>query len=607
MSKTFAALLLFSTFITSALAASPTDILAANKAAMGDWSGKKTLKVEYAYSGQGLTGTTSSLEDLQIGAFVDTYNIGPASGASGYDGAEAWERETSGTVTDQAGGDVVPLAITEAYQDRNLWWRADHGGASVEDLGRKADNDGKTYDILKVTPVGGTAIEAWFDPSTHLLRRTVEIQSTQTITTDYSDYAPANGAMLPKTFVVDDGSHNLQTFTLTSAKFTATLPVTAYQKPAEDIHDFSIANGAHETTVPFRLLNNHIYADVSVNGSKPLNFIFDTGGHSIVTPETAKALGIASQGNLTSSGGGDQLATSGVTTLKSIRVGDATITDQTASVLTFQAKGVEGTNEQGMVGYEFFARFVTRFDYGNHTITFIDKKYFDPKDAGTPVPMRLYHQFPEILGSYDGVPGRFGIDTGSRMPLELNAAFVAKNDLRAKVTGGAEAMTGWGVGGPSRSLVFKGGTLKLEGVTIDQPLTMISLDKGGAGAAEAFPNNVGGGVIKRFIVTFDYGHSTMYLKPIEGGVADLDTFDRSGMWINAVPEGFKIVDLTKGGPAETSGLAKDDVITAIDGHQAAGLDLPELRKRLRNDAPGTVVTLAVKGKGDVKVTLRELI
>ena len=154
--------------ITSALAASPADILAANKAAMGNWNGKTTLKVEYAYSGQGLTGTTSSLEDLQLGAFVDTYDIGPASGASGFDGAKAWEKETSGTVTDQAGGDVVPLAISEAYQDRNLWWRADRGGAKVEDLGQKTDKDGKTYDVLKVTPNGGTAIEAWFDPTTHL-------------------------------------------------------------------------------------------------------------------------------------------------------------------------------------------------------------------------------------------------------------------------------------------------------------------------------------------------------------------------------------------------------------------------------------------------------
>jgi hypothetical protein len=597
------------TVCATALAiAAPSDTLDANHAAMGNWDNKATLKIDYAFSGQGMTGSTSSLEDLQRGAFVDSYDIPPESGASGYDGAKAWEKDPSGTVTDQAGGDVIPLAITEAYQDQNLWWRADRGGAAIESLGQKTDN-GNSYDVLKITPKGGTALEAWFDPATHLLYRTIEVNSIQTITTTYSDYAPVDGAMIAKKQVIDDGSHNLQTLTLTSAKFSPALPVGAYRKPAEDLNDFSIAGGAHETTVPFHLWNNHIYADVSVNGSRPMTFIFDTGGHSILTPETAKALHIGSKGNLTSGGGGDQLVQSGVTTLKSIRIGGAEIDNQTASVLEFDPPGTEGANEQGMVGYEFFARFITRFDYGHHTITFIDKKYFDPKTAGTPVPMRLYHQFPEILGAYDGIPGRFGIDTGSRMPLELNAAFAAQNNIHAPA-GAVEAQTGWGVGGPSRSQVFKGGTLTLGPVTIDRPLTMISLDKGGAGAAEAFPNNVGGGVLKRFAVTFDYDHSLMYLKPVAGPVADLDTFDKSGMWINGAPEGFKIIDITTGGPAEAAGLQKDDIITAIDGKPATGFLLPDLRRAWRDAPAGTAVKLTVKrgtDTRDVTVTLKDLI
>ncbi|HTT99088.1 MAG TPA: hypothetical protein VMF58_13640, partial [Rhizomicrobium sp.] len=110
MSKTLTAFLLSTTFATSVFAASPNDILAANKAAMGNWADKATLKVEYAYSGQGLTGTSSSLEDLQNGRYVDSYDIPPQSGATGFDGEKAWEKEPSGTVTDQAGGDVLPLA-----------------------------------------------------------------------------------------------------------------------------------------------------------------------------------------------------------------------------------------------------------------------------------------------------------------------------------------------------------------------------------------------------------------------------------------------------------------------------------------------------------------
>jgi PDZ domain/Aspartyl protease len=603
-----AALLLAATCLSTPALATPADILDANKAAMGNWDGKATLKVEYAYSGQGMTGVNSSLMDLQRGAYVDSYNIPPQSGATGFDGTKAWEKDTSGTTTNQAGGDVIPLAISEAYQDQNLWWRSDRGDAAVEDLGQKTDGD-KTYNVLRVTPKGGTALEAWFDPATNLLYRIVEVNSIQTITTTFSDYALVDGAMIAKTQVVDDGSHNLQTFKLTSAKFSSALPLSTYQKPAEDLHDFSIAGGAHETTVPFHLYNNHIYADVSVNGSKPMTFIFDTGGHSILTPETAKSLRRESKGSLTSGGAGDQLVESGITTIKSIRVGNAIITDQSASVMSFDAPGTEGIDEQGMVGYEFFARFITRFDYGHHTITFIDKKYFNPKDAGTPVPMRLYHQFPEILGTYNGIPGRFGIDTGSREPLTLNTAWAAKQNITPP-PGSVTAQTGWGVGGPSYSSVFKGGTLTLGPVTIDHPLTMISTDKGGAGAAEAFPSNVGGGVLKRFVVTLDYDNSVMYLKPITGVVTDLDTFDKSGMWVNGDPQGFKVIDITKTGPAEAAGLQKDDVITTIDGKPATGYPLPALREYWRNAPNGTSVKLTVKRGADTKdvtVTLHDLI
>jgi len=605
-------LLLTSSFLTLPALAAPEQVLDANKAATAGraWDGKESLALTYAYSGQGLTGTTASFEDLRHGAFIDSYAIGPNNGATGYDGARAWEKEPSGTITDQAGGDVIPLAVTEAYQDQNLWWRKDRGGAEIADLGRKSDG-GEDFDALRVTPRNGTPLEAWFDAKSHLLSRTIELQGTQTITTFYSDYKPVDGVMIADKTVIDDGSgpNNRQTLTLTKAEFLGPQNAASFAKPPEHLGDYSIAGGAAETTVPFRLLNNHIYADVSVNGSKPMNFIFDTGGHTLLTPETTKALGIRPEGTVTSTGGGDNVVLSGVATAKTISVGGITLKDQPLSVLVFSARGVEGADEAGMLGYELFDRFVTRIDYGNRTLTFIDKKHFNPKGAGAAVPIRFYHQFPEVLGSYDGIPARFGIDTGARMTLMLTGPFARTHDLRAHVGQGVDAMTGWGVGGASYGYSFRGATLTLGPVTIDHPLTSISTDKGGAGGSSAFPNNVGGGILKRFVVTLDYDHSTMYLKPIAGSVADLDTFDRSGMWINAADDGFKVIDVTKGGPAEAAGLAKGDIIASVDGKPANAIPLYEMRQRLRNAAPGTPVALAVKrgeATRDVTLQLRDL-
>jgi membrane-associated protease RseP (regulator of RpoE activity) len=171
-------------------------------------------------------------------------------------------------------------------------------------------------------------------------------------------------------------------------------------------------------------------------------------------------------------------------------------------------------------------------------------------------------------------------------------------------------MTGIGVGGPSFSFVTRGGELKIGDVTVDRPLTMFNLDKGGSGAAEASPSNIGGGILKRFVVTLDYSHYVMYLKPVSRLVADLDAFDHSGMWINCDEGGFKIAYISAGAPAEKAGLKAGDIIVAVDGTPASELHLYNVREWLRDAAPGTVVRLSIRRSGESKqfaITLRDLI
>jgi predicted aspartyl protease len=614
MRKTFLALAVaFSLSPFAALAADhAAQVLAANQTATAgnQWQAKDDLELRYDYKGQGMTGQVNFTQDVKRGRFVDRWVNAPTDNAMGFDGKTAWEQEPSGTATPQEGGDVRQLAVNEAYRLQNLWWRGDRGGATVVDAGRKS-KDGKTYDVLTVTPKGGKPFDAWFDSATHLLTRTVETNVTLTITTDYSDFAPTDGVQLAHTVVIDDGSgeSGQQTMKLSSAKFSAAANETTFALPKTDLQDAEFASGVTQTTVPFLLANNHVYIQASFNGGKPLNVIVDTGGHDILVPDSAVALGIKVQGAQPSTGSGSGVTLGGVARVQSIRVGDAIVKDQPISVLTF-SNAAEGVDEQGMIGYEFIARFITRFDYGKHELTFIDKKHFDPRDAGTPVPFRFYHQFPEVLGSYDGIPSRFGIDTGARNVLSLTSPFAQRNHIIEREKNGAKALTGWGVGGPSYGYVFRGKDLRLGDVTVKSPLTEFNLDKGGVGATEAFPNNIGGGLLKRFVVTFDYDHQLMYLKPIAGKVDDLDTFDRSGMWLNVADKGFGIVNVGDGTPAAKAGIAAGDIIVAVDGKAASSLHLYDLRRRLRNDPPGTQVALTVERQGKprkVTLVLRDLI
>jgi Aspartyl protease/PDZ domain len=591
---------------------SAAQILDANHAAMGASLDREgAVDVRYDYAGEGLTGEVRSIFDLRGGGFVDSQDVGPTTGGNGFDGKTAWMRDLSGAITPEAGGDLRQLAVTEAYLDGNLWWRADRGGAKIEVLPPQASGD-THYDVLRVSPAGGKPFEAWFDAKTHWLARTIENQGAQTISINFADYREVGGAMVAAKQVIDDGTGTQyrQTMTIKSVAAGPTLPASAYAPPPWTPTDAHIDNAEGRVTVPIQLLNNHVYLQVKINGKGPFLCIFDTGGHSLLTPETAKALAVHAEGDAPGAGAGEGVVSAGFAKGVDFQIGDLTLTNQTVTVLPFASKEVEGFDEQGMLGFELARRFVTVIDYGAKTITFIDPAKFDPKDPGVAVPIVFYNHLPQVQGEFEGVPGRFDIDTGSRVELTLTKPFVEAHGLTAKHPKGVLAVDGWGVGGPSRSYVTRGDYFTLGPVRIDGLVASFGTQGKGAFSDPNYQGNVGSGLLKRFAVTFDYGHQIMYLKPLQPPAGDVAVFDRAGFWLNLSPAGFKVMDLTAGSAAANTGLKVGDEITAIDGVSAQKVDLPELRKRLRDEPAGTQVKLDVLAGGQarsVTLTLRDQI
>jgi hypothetical protein len=577
----------------------------------GHWDRRGEITLTYAYKGQGLVGVATSRFDAHSGAFVDSQNLGIVSGANGFDGKAAWMQDLSGAVTPQAGGDTVELSVNEAYRDANLWWRPDFGGARIEGVRTETVGD-VSYDVLRVTPVGGKPFDAWFDAKTHLLARTIEIQGPQTITTFYNNYRDVDGLQMATAVTIDDGSGEQfhQTLALTAADFTRRRPASAYGPPAVKLTDGAIAGLTGRTTVPFQLLNNHVYVPVTVNGKGPFQFILDTGGHDILTPDTAKALGIRTEGDAPGTGAGEGVVDTDFAKGVTLQVGDLTLSNQTVAVLPITSKAAEGFDEPGMLGFEVLRRFVTVIDYGAGTVTFIDPAKFTPIDQGAPVPFVFYSHLPQVTGAFEGVPGRFDIDTGSRDELTLTKPFAVASGLVAKHPKGVEAVDGWGVGGPARSYVTRSDDLTLGTVHLDHFVVGFGTQDRGAFADASYQGNVGTAMLKRFVATFDYGHQVIYLKPLAKPPADIGVFDKAGFWINLADAGFKIVDLTKGGPAAAAGLKLGDEITAVDGTPAGKIGLSDLRRRFRDDAAGTVVKLNVLSKGvkrTVALTLKDQI
>lgn len=586
-------------------------VLDANHAAMGDVPASGALHMDYAYRNAGLDGTAVRDEDLATGAYADDQKIGFLVGGGGYDGSTPWMRDLSGANTTQEGGDRVQLAVNEAYRNANAWWRPDRGGADIRYVAREAI-DGKPLDHLLVAPAGGKPFDAWFDARTHLLDRIGEVRLFFWTRVLYADWRPEGGLMLAHQAVIDPGlgPDAMETYRLRTASVGPTQPLDAYARPAAAPTGAEIAGGQASVTLPFRLLNNHIYVQGKVNGKGPFTFIVDTGGHNLLSPDLARAAGITVAGQSVGSGAGEKTVTSGFAQVREIAFGPLRMTGQTAIIQPVYEPAIEGIPVDGMVGFELFRRMAVRIDYGAKTITFTDPARFQPGDAGAAMHFKFYDHLPQVEGDVDGLPAVFDIDTGSRSQVDITTPFSAAHAFYARYPRQAYATTGWGVGGATHDYVVRLPSLSLGGVRVTDVPAGLSDSKRGSISDANFGGNVGTGLLRRFVVTFDYAHQTMWLKPLDPQPADASAYDRAGMWINASPEGFTVLSLVDKGPAAQAGLKPGDLITALNGRPARMEELSDARALLARLPAGTHVPVELKRDGQplkLEIVLRDLI
>jgi hypothetical protein len=581
-------------------------ILAANEAVVGNPPPRCAVTLKYRYVGSGLTGTLTDHVDLTTGAYVESTVASRITEGSGFDGTTPWQRDISGTYTPEQGGDRIPTAVDSAYRRANLWWRADRAGAAIVYIGHESDA-GRSLEHLSVTPRGGKRFDAWFDSGTHLLTRITYDQAFLHVTERYSDYRREGTQVLAHAIESDPGlgAGGISRLTLLHCDYAPAVPLGAYSRPRTPVTGAIIAGGASSATVPFRLLNNHVYVEATVDGKGPYTFLVDTGGHTLLSPRLIKEVGLKPIGEAVTSGAGEKHGTTGFVHFDEIAIGAVRLRNQDGFATDVYDKAIEGIPVDGMVGFELVRRMVTTIDYGRHAITFTRPDRFEAgPDRGVRVPFVFYDHLPNVPGRIGDLPARFDIDTGSRSALDITSPFVASHRLRDHFTKGTVAVTGYGVGGPARSYVVRAPSVAIGSITIKDPVVDLSEARAGSFSDPNFDGNVGSALLKRFVVTFDYAHQYIYLKPIEPVPPDVGTFDRSGLWINARGERYEVMDVAPGSAGSQAGLAVGDLITLVDGRPVSDGGLSDMRERLRCEPPGTRVQLSVRRGSQVRnVTL----
>jgi hypothetical protein len=267
---------------------------------------------------------------------------------------------------------------------------------------------------------------------------------------------------------------------------------------------------------------------------------------------------------------------------------------------------VEGVNLDGLVGYEMFRRFDVRIDYAARKVTLSEPGKLPPPAGATVLPFTLDEHTPIVTGTLDGLPLRMTVDTGSRSALTLNSPFVRENDLLKrynpdKGSSDVESVVGWGVGGAARGNAVRFGTLKLGELAIDGIAGELFTGNKGAFANPDLGGNLGGGVLRRFTVTFDYQAKKMYLAP-NAEYGEPDSFDRSGLWLLADGDALKVADVAAGSAAARAGVRSGDRITAFSDEAVGTRVLADWRVLLRELSPGQDVTLDIE-RGGKRITL----
>jgi hypothetical protein len=566
------------------------------------WQPHDTLVATGRIAAEGLNGDWRSVNDLGDGRFATRTDLKAFRTADIYDGRTHWRIERSGGSHKLDSPFAERRTRTSAWLARFGWMQAGFGGAQRAAAVTRTDK-GRLYSVLTATPRGGEPVELWFDAATGELARAVEQDWFYKVETRYSDYRAVAGRRLPFSIVQSDGD-NEERITIDTYRLLPRAPADSYAAPRQpDDHTIPAAG----TTVAATVFPQLVIA-ASVNG-RPMHFLFDTGGHSILSPDAARALGLTPVGGTRSGGSGAGTLAEQFTRVKEVRIGDAVLRDQFFSILdlgysTFE-RGAQPPLD-GLLGLEVVERFIVRIDYRAGTMTLLPRDQTPTCPSGW-VAARFTSDMPTIEGQLDGIRAPFTIDTGNNGSLQLYAHWLQQAGVTARYNSGVEAVS-YGAGGPSRNWVNYAQTFAVGGGTVRYPMIRTTDDKGGVALSVSEAGNLGTNILANYTITFDYGRSRICMDYVPGYAPV--PFSRAGLRaLKTDPETILVSFVNDGGPAAQAGLRKNDKLLSVDGrsaHELGGGDVT----RAFTQAPGTRVRVRYARDGqerDAEIVLREML
>lgn len=370
---------------------------------------------------------------------------------------------------------------------------------------------------------------------------------------------------------------------------------------------FAIADGKKRVDIPIQIQNNLIVVPVILNDVLPLKFIVDTGVRTAILTQKAFSdiLELPYSRKYSISGpGGEKLIDAYVTNNVSISLPGVTGRGHALLVLEedyLELRNYLGTDVHGILGYELFSRFIVKIDYTKKIMTLILPEKFHPRKKFQEIPMLVEDTKPFILTSIDISPSnsmtaKLLMDTGASHGLLLEPS----SDERVRVPlNTVSTVIGRGLGGAITGKTGRIESMKLGEYSLDQVLANFPDPNSYMDTLKSTltfrHGTVGGEILSRFTVIFNYPQGKLYLKK-NSSFNKKFYFNLSGIDLKAKGSGlnvFEVMDVRKLSPADKVGVHQGDLVISVNGVLTKDLRLNELNALL-NSKPGKKIILGIE-------------
>lgn len=361
--------------------------------------------------------------------------------------------------------------------------------------------------------------------------------------------------------------------------------------------------------IPFDYVNNFIVLEIKFMDHFPMKFIFDTGAeHTIITKkEIVDLLNFKYEKRFTIIGS-DMTTELYAYLIRGVNMNFKNLKAVNRSILVleedyFRFEEFAGISVHGIIGADFFSRFVVQIDYRKKVLSLLNPEHFKPPKKNVySVPIEVKRHKPYLIANTSfrndtTVKVKLLVDTGASLPLLLHTNTHPHLQLPATTI---KSNIGMGMGGYIEG--FLGRIQNLNIATIDLPEVTTSFQDIASHMDTTYLNSrngiLGNKILNRFTITIDYFKGVLYLKPNKAFTKKF-RYDKSGLLLAASGynlNNFTVFGVIPGSPAAEAGILPGDVLGSINRVPVNFLNLEGIQKVLQKKE-GKLIRLKIRRNG----------